>query len=213
MNRRVAIVVVVASWAVVSSSGASALAQECTSLLDTCAEDTIPVDPDEVLDDPVGTISDTLDGAEETTDPVSEPIVDAVDDLLGGGGIVDPPGGDGPARHGSGPRTRVRGREGSATDRSSERRPAAATVALVRESVRPPVTLIGTAASGTRPPIAPHGAPGRLEGVFEGAVRGLLLLAVLFGVTIAFVLIQGRFDRNDPKLARAPVRAEVVSFG
>jgi hypothetical protein len=43
-------------------------------------------------------------------------------------------------------------------------------------------------------------------------VRGLLLLALLFGITVAFVVVQGRIDRNDPKLTGAPVRTEVVTF-
>jgi hypothetical protein len=210
MKRRIGIALIAASWALILSSPAPAAATDCTSLLGTCATDTITIDPEDALDDPVDTVLDTIDGAEDTTDPVVDPVLDEVDDVLGGGGIVDPPGGEGPAEHRAGPGATVSGREGS-TDRPGQS--PTGTTALVRESTRPPVTFIGSAASGTRPPLPPHGAPGRFDGVIEGAVRGLLLLLVLFGVTIGFVLIQGRLDRNDPRLAGAPVRAEVVTFG
>lgn len=211
MKRRIGIVVVGAWWVLAFSSPVRAVAEDCTSLTAACVTDTITVDPDEVLDDPVDTIVDTIDGADDTTDPVVDPVLDAVDDLVGGGGgIVQPPGGDDPAVHRGGPGATVSGREGS-TDRPAQSPTGIS--ALARESARPPVTIIGSAASGTRPPVAPHGAPGRSDGIIEGAVRGLLLVIVLFGVTIGFVLVQGRLDRNDPTVALAPVRAEVVRFG
>lgn len=159
-----------------------------------------------IVDEPIDTVVDTLDGTQEVIEPVVVPILDLVDDLLGGG-IVDPPGGDGPGAHGSGSGQSVSGRGGAGA--SEEPSPTAPT-AIARESARP-LTLIGSAISGTRPEVT-NPAPDGLDGLVEGAVRGLLLVVVLFGVTVAFVLLQDRLDRNDPKLTRAPLRAEIVTF-
>jgi hypothetical protein len=136
--------------------------------------------------------------------------LDVVDDVLNGGDIVLPPGGDGPRDHDGGPGAKGPGPDGSSHDpRTTAARPSA----LAREALRPAQPIIGSAASGSIPPVAPHGSPGRLEGFVEGAVRGLLLLAALFGVTLGFVMVQGWLDRNDPKLIGAPVRTEIVTFG
>lgn len=212
MNAKVGMTAIGSLTILVLSSSTPALADECAApLVAACATDTVPLDPDDVLDDPVGTIVDTVDGTDDTTDPVVDPVVDLVDDLLPGDGIVDPPGGDGPGAHHGGRDPRIGGHGGRTPD-PSVRTPSAGD-ALTRESVRPSGTIIGSAASGTNPAVAPHGVPGRTDEIVRGAVRGLLLLAVLFGVTIGFVLVQGRLDRNDPKLAAASVRAEVVTFG
>ena len=189
---------------VVSAPGV-VLAGDCDLLDAACAVDA--VDPDEVLDDPVGSVTDTLDDPEETIQPVVEPILEVVDDLLGGGGIVEPPVGGGPAGRSSGPGTRVEGREGA---RTGEPSPPAST-AVGREAAGPP-TLIGTAIGDSRP-VVTNVAPDRFDGFVGAAVRGLLLALVLFGLTVGFVLFQDRLDRNDPKLARSPPRAETVTFG
>lgn len=210
MSRRIRIPEIGALGILILSSPGLALADDgCVALNGACATDTITADPDEALDDPVGTVTDTLEGAEDTTEPVVDPVLDAIDDLLGGGGIVEPPVGDGPDGHHGGSGQTVSGREGTAGGPAPG---ATGPTALVREAVSPPETIIGSAASGTRPPIAPHGAPGRSDGIIEGAVRGLFLVLFLFGVTLCFVLLQDRLDRNDPKLALAPLRAEVVTF-
>jgi hypothetical protein len=214
MDRKIATAVVGTLSLLVLASPAPALADDvCLPLTAACTTDTITVDPDEGADDPIGTIVDVVDGAEDTTDPtvdpVVDPVLDVVDDVLNGGDIVDPPGGDGPRGHRSGPGTKVQGDERQRQDpRTTAPRPGA----LAREAFRPPGPIIGSAASGVRPPVGPHGSPGRLDGIVEGAVRGLLLLAVLFGVTVGFVVVQGRLDRNDPKLIGAPVRTEIVTF-
>jgi hypothetical protein len=217
MNRKIATVAVGTLSLLVLASPAPALADDvCLPLTAGCSNDTITVDPDEALDDPIGTVVDVVDGAEDTTDPVGDPVVDpvldVVDDLLNGGGIVEPPGGDGPRDHVSGPGTKDEGREGPRHD-ARPTPTAGRPSGLSRAAFGQPEPIIGSAASGSIPPVAPHGSPGRLDGFLEGAVRGLLLLAVLFGVTVGFVMVQGRLDRNDPKLVGAPVRTEIVTFG
>jgi hypothetical protein len=208
MNRKIAKVAVGTLSLLVLASPAPALADDvCLPLTAGCSNDTITVDPD----DPIGAVVDVVDGA-DTTDPVVDPVLDVVDDLLNGGGIVEPPGGDGPRDHVSGPGTKDEGREGPRRD-ARPTPTAGRPSGLSRAAFGQPEPIIGSAASGSVPPIAPHGSPGRREGLVEGAVRGLLLLAVLFGVTVGFVMVQGRLDRNDPKLIGAPVRTEIVTFG
>jgi hypothetical protein len=208
MSRRI-VVVLGALFLLALASPARADVGSCLALDQDCLEDLVNTDPNEALDDPVGTVVDLVDGAEDTTDPVVDPVKDIVDDALNGGDPVLPPGGDGPGAHDSGPGTQVDGRDRA---RQDPRSPAGPPTALSREAFAPLPTLIGSAATGTRPPVAPHGSPGRFEGFVEGAVRGLLLLAMLFGVTVGFVVAQGRMDRNDPKLVAAPVRTEMVTF-
>jgi hypothetical protein len=217
MNRKIATAVVGSLSLLVLAGPAPALAaDECLPLTASCANDTISIDPEEVLDDPIGAVVDVVDGAGDTTDPIVDPVVDpvldVVDDLLNGGGIVEPPGGEGPRDHRSGPGTKVQERDPSSDDARRQVPTAERPTALSRAAFGQPEPIIGSAANGSIPPIAPHGSPGRREGLVEGAVRGLLLLAVLFGITVGFVMVQGRLDRNDPKLIGAPVRTEIVTF-
>jgi len=212
MNRKIAIASIGALMLLVLGPATQALADDCLPLIESCQIDIGLADPDEIVDDPIGAVEDALDGAEDTTGPVVDIIVDVVDDLLPGDVIVDPPGGDDPSGHVGDGRPRVRGRErvndGARVDPVST-----APNASQREAFRPTSPIIGSAASGARSTVPPHGAPGRFEGFVEAAVRGLLLLAVLMGVTMGFLLVQSRIDRHDPKLVHAPVRTEIVTFG
>jgi hypothetical protein len=195
---------IVFSILVVGWSPGVALADDRGPFDVDCLVDTL--EPDLSLDDPIGPVTDTLDGAGDAVDPIVDPVLEVVEGLLGGGGIVDPPGGDDPGGHTAGPGKRVDG-----TDEAEPADTPAGPSAIARESARP-LTLIGTAISGSRP-AAPTPPPDRFDGLVEGAVRGLLLMAILFGLTLVFVVVQGRLDRTDPKLARAPLRPEVVTFG
>ena len=67
---------------------------------------------------------------------------------------------------------------------------------------------------GPRHPIAGTGPQGRTFGdALEGVARSLAIVLALFGLAVAFVAIQDRLDRTDPKLALAPVESDVVEFG
>ena len=52
----------------------------------------------------------------------------------------------------------------------------------------------------------------RLGRVLAAVAQSLVIALVLFAVTLGFVLVQDRIDRNDPKLAVAPMRPEVILF-
>ena len=210
-QRKMCLVAVMAGCLLVLPSAAFAdepclLPVGCAAPLDL----DLALDPDGAVDDPVGTVTDVVGGAEETVEPVVGPVRDLIDDVLGGEDPVEPPG-DGP---GDGRGTVVEGRTGS-RDPSAGRDPSAERGpffdGLVREDLRPD-TLIGSAASGTRPIVGPAGVPGGPGVVVGAALRGLLLLAVLFGIAVGFVLVQSRIDRRDPRLAESPARAELVTF-
>jgi hypothetical protein len=65
--------------------------------------------------------------------------------------------------------------------------------------------------------IAPSGRGDRTFGerfrdALGGVARSLAIVLALFGLAIAFVAVQDRLDRNDPRVALAPVDSDVVEF-
>ena len=193
----------------------AALADEpCAPLDVTCVLDEL-IDPEPEpdpgpLDETTDPVDDVVDEVGDRVDLVLDDVGKVVDDLLGRGGIVDPPvgGGDdgGGGDNGVGP-----GTGGPHTDRADPRAPVhRAGVVTTASREGGTVTDIATAASGSRKtPVRSAFPPG---GIVQAAITGALLLLGLFLVTVAFLLLQDRLDRGDPKLAIAPVRAETVTF-
>ena len=81
----------------------------------------------------------------------------------------------------------------------------------IRGSAAPFPTAISSA-SGSRAP-SPYGFPPPFDGLADGAAANLLPVLILAALTVGFLFLQGRVDRRDPRLVRADVRADVVSFG
>ena len=52
----------------------------------------------------------------------------------------------------------------------------------------------------------------RVDTALEGVARSLAIVLALFGLAVGFVAIQDRLDRNDPRLARAPMESDIVGF-
>ena len=71
------------------------------------------------------------------------------------------------------------------------------------------VTAIGTAINGHAEPADQRPGP---IGLREAATGIALSLLVVVGAVLLFMAIQARLDRRDPKLAVAPVTADVVTF-
>ena len=69
-----------------------------------------------------------------------------------------------------------------------------------------------SAATGTRPPIVWTGLRNLPGAALAGVARSLLIVLALFGLAVAFVAIQDRFDRTDPRLALAPIDSDLVEF-
>jgi hypothetical protein len=172
--------------------------------LETPVEDT--VDP---VEDTVDPVEDTVDPVVDTVGPVGDDLLDDVDDLLGGGGVdlPDPVGG---GDDGGGDAIRPAG--GNRRDTASHgpgRRGAAGTRVLGGHGFAeaPPTTI--SAASGfapARPSFEGFGA------ALRGAARSLAIVFALFLLAIAFIAVQVRLDRKDPRLSLAPIESDVVEF-
>ena len=77
---------------------------------------------------------------------------------------------------------------------------------------RIPVPVI-SAASGVAPSDSEDRTDGnRRGGTLASVARSLAIVLALFGLAVAFVAIQDRLDRRDPRLALAPVESDVVEF-
>ena len=148
------------------------------------------------------------------TDPLVDDVFDRIHDLLGGTrpiDLPDPIGGGGGGSHGGGPvgegppgtpDPNDHGSRGTVGGRSPDGAgiapPSGATIDLggIRDRSRRRVD--------------------RSEDAFgdalAGVARSLAIVLALFGLAVAFVAIQDRFDRTDPRLALAPIDSDVVEF-
>jgi hypothetical protein len=69
-----------------------------------------------------------------------------------------------------------------------------------------------------RPSVRPTSPSGssllhRIGGVVSGTAKQVGFPLALALIVVSFLLIQNRLDRNDPKLALAPIKPDVLSFG
>ena len=156
-------------------------------------------DSTEPVETPVDETADPIveDASDRAHDVLAEDPIDLPDPIGGGGGGgqggTDPRPPGAPNQAGPGP---VGGRnpDGPGFTR--------------------PVQTIISATSGTTPP---GGHVDRTFGervgeALGGLARSLAIVLALFGLAVAFVAIQDRLDRNDPRLALAPVDSDVVEF-
>jgi hypothetical protein len=169
-----------------------------------------------VVDDtvrPVETPGDeTIAPVTEMTDPVLSEIQDRLDEILGEVGVDPPdpigPGGGG-GGHPPGPSVGNTPNHPPRNDVASHRRnpglgPHASTGASVASAPQGP----GTAVLHDPDPTAGE----RFGAALEGVARSLAIVLALFGLAVGFVAIQDRLDRNDPRLALAPVESDIVEF-
>jgi hypothetical protein len=170
----------------------------------------------ETVDDVTGVVEETVDVgvdlventvevvtgvADETVKELPKPVTDTVDDIIRSD---DPPVpvSPGPTEE-SGRKPRV--------DRSAQD-PISRTAASSRLS---DTQLERNAVVPDRPSLAPQDRPGLLErigGVAGSAARQLGFPLALSLIVVAFVLFQNYLDRKDPKLAVAPIAADVMKF-
>jgi hypothetical protein len=176
-----------------------ALADEPCSIVDlTCVVEGAAEDAEGVIDEVTGPVDDT-------TDPIVQPILDEVDAILGRGGLVDPPGG------GGGGGSNVGGRSGVDAGHGGSRPPVSSTT--TQQQIFDPA--LGASPSVARPRGVELARPVSSSGIgpiLTGAARSVLLLLMLLGISLGFVLIQDRLDRNEPKLALARISPDVLGF-
>ena len=168
------------------------------------------------VEDSIGPVdspgADTVAPVADAVDVVTGNVLDRMKDLLdgvgvdphdpigggGGGGIHHPPGrgSQGTSNHApphaAAPNGRIPGARGPHASIGSGPAPAEPAPSLVRGHAT---------ASGDR-----------FDTVLEGVARSLAIVLTLFGLAVGFVAIQDRFDRNDPRLALAPVESDIVEF-
>jgi hypothetical protein len=159
-------------------------------------------------EDLVDDTSDPVDTpVDETVDPMVDDHLDRVHDLLGGGPIDLPdPIDDGPGGGHGGTGTRPPGSpdpsgRGTVVGRSPD-----------GSGPSGPFEPIISAASGAAPPERGGRTTESFGDVLGGVARSLAIVLALFGLAVAFVAIQDHLDRNDPRLALAPVASDVVEF-
>lgn len=203
MKTRWTHVAVVAAVAVLPSFITSvAWADDCPPLDPTCILDDT-VDEGEVVEDTVGTVTETIDPVEDTVDDVTAPP--------GGGGDPLPDEDGGEAGNGGGGGGGLGNGASAGGVRSGG---GAATVS----SLPPGTGPLGSSSSG--PPIvladhalaSPRDLSERLVAAAAGVAKSLALIFVLLGAVIGFVLFQNHLDKRDPRLALAPIRTDVVRF-
>jgi hypothetical protein len=181
-----------------------------------------PLDVTCVVTDVTGSGQGTVNGAVDTLTGTAKPVVDdprgTVDKILnpddidlpgGGNGGGDPAGGGGPPGGGrpSG-HDAHRPPSGSHAGHGPRSQPTAG----------PRVAHSRSAGSSFDPlpnPVAPSKEPIFQDQVAEAVhvvAQSLGVVLALLAVAAAFVMVQNRLDRRDPKLALAPVETEMMGF-
>jgi hypothetical protein len=185
-----------------------------------------------VVEDPVGTVEETVDETvqtveetvgtvEDTVDEVTGTVEDTVDPVLGGGGddpvdpVVDETAVLAVETENAAGQTQQGGEPGSQTGGGSEGgafggprpRDAVGSTTLAGSSTPAP-------ASGAQGAIrtVPSDAPLGFGDLFRNVVAGLVFPSILALIVVAFVAVQNRLDRRDPKLALAPIGPDVLTF-
>jgi hypothetical protein len=198
---------------------AAAPARAACPLTDlACVTETVDETVDEVTDpvtevtDPVvGTIGDVVDEVEDTVDP----IVDEVAPPLPGPSInvTDPPT---PGDSGVSPDPRTG--PGAPPSDSGSRRSDLGSGSSVERTVPAQALVGGTFVSGLDPSpisnvrIGPSPPAERTGVSLENVVKGFAFPLALMLIVGAFLLVQDRLDRRDPRLALAPLGPDVLDF-
>jgi hypothetical protein len=201
-------------------AAAPAQADECLPLDVSCVAGDVVDGVDDVVEDTVDTVTDTVD-------PIAEGTTNTVDELLGGGQDDPPAGGGGGDGNGDGQGNAGGGnggggngnghghRDGSASHSSDDAR-----LRGLGSATRPPIAL-GTGSGGSygtsvAPASGPAGEqpglPHRIADTAARAAKSLAIVLVLLLAAVGFVLIQGRLDKKDPRLALAPLQSDVARF-
>jgi hypothetical protein len=191
--------------------GLLALTTTAPAFADGCPTLDLACVAEGTTDEVGGTVDEIVDPVGEATEPVVEHILEEVDAILGGGGSVDPPGGggDGGSRPGVGPTGGgITSGSGQVRDPLLAPTSSGITPRQVSDVTVGPVVFIGPREDD----LLGSGPSGGIGRVLAGAARSTIVVLVLLGVALAFVVIQNRLDRNDPKLALAQVRPDVLRF-
>ena len=155
------------------------------------------------------TVDDWVNGARDDATGLVDTVTSTVGDLTDP--VVQPPGGGGgPGAHHCGGSGHHPG--GSTNGHRHASGSATGTSVLSREGGT--VVQIGSATNGHADASPADATDQRSPGtrLREAAVGIAISLLIVLGALLLFMTIQARLDRRDPKLALAPVIADVVTF-
>jgi hypothetical protein len=204
----------------------------CPDLDIVCSVDEAVGAGEQLAADTIGPLDTPADGvADPVVDPAVDPLVDplvdpvietvkpVVDDVLGlvedppGGGQVDPPDlGGGGGTHVSGPPAGDEPR-GTLNPAAPGHRDVPGGRGLGRPGLSGRTeSFTGDLSGATRGARPDRSSGDRFQGALGGVARSLAIVLALFGLAVAFVAVQDRLDRSDPRLALAPVESDVVEF-
>jgi hypothetical protein len=197
----------------VTAGGSSAQAS-CPPLDAACQVSDVVGPGESLAGDTIDPVDDPVDDAiapvVDTADPVVDEVLRRAEDLLGGS-PVDPPdpigGGDGGSHVGRVPPT---GDDPRGASDPADRLRDVSSQGVGGSSLAGPAGPTVQAPSRPAPDTRTTG--GGFGAALGGVARSLAVVAALFGLAVAFVAIQDRLDRNDPRLAIAPVESDLVEF-
>lgn len=198
----------------------SALAT-CSPLDAVCAAGEGSATGQDALDDTLGPVDDpvedVVDPVVDTVGPVVDDTVDIVNRVLDDPPVDPPVGGGGGGGHNGGARggNGPGGGQGPGGGAGPFDQPGRDTVVRGLGGSR-----LGATTPGPFDPVGgvaapPRKAPSlgdRFAEAIGGAARSLAIVLGLLSLVAAFVLIQNRLDRRDPRLALAPIESDLVSF-
>lgn len=181
---------------------ASASADACPLTDPLCVIET----PDDTIDQTVETVKDQAGTAVDTVQKTVKDLTDPGDDPGGGGGGGG--GNDDQQGGGKGNGSDRRGPDGRSTPPNVGVVPATGTggTTLVPTSVGENVPV---AQIDEETPILSRDLPAALR---EAVVGFALPLLLVMGIVVGFTMFQNHLDRRDPKLALAPLSADVLRF-
>ncbi len=211
----------------------AASAQTCAAVDPTCtvdhviddgqggtgaADDPSSVGVGNAVDDVDGTAQGAVDDVQQTVDNTAGTVRDTVDDVLGNGGI-DLPGGGGSGNGGGGDGHHTgnehgnggtgHGNDGNGGGRAHAGSGTAgagvnASVATGIDPLTPTTGEAGDTDGGGLPPTVGQ--------VAARVIGGIAVMALLLGAVAAFLSLQDRLDRGDPKLVPAAIGSDRVRF-
>ncbi len=219
MIRRLRAVFVIALMAVPFALPTSAGAQTCAPTDLTCTVDQVGGAAQDVADGPAGTAQDGADTGRDAVGTAQGAAKDAVgtvrntiDQILEDGADRPPTGGGDGGPGGGGSGHRPGGSNGPGHN------PHGGVGASRPAGGAGPVPLSPIGDEPGVPAVDPSSQPSdrgplpTIVAVAAGVIGGVALMAVLLGAVVAFLAIQDRIDRRDPKLAMAAVGSDRVSF-
>jgi hypothetical protein len=198
---------IAASTVALALTGQPSASASCLELDAACRADGTIGAGQQLLDDMTEPVDTPLDG---TLDPIVEDAFDRAHDVLAGDPIdlpdpIDGGGGGGGGYGGTDlqpPGSPTPGGPGAVGGRSPD-----------GPGPIGPLETIVSPASGIAPSDHVDRSFGERFGeALGGLVRSLAIVLAMLGLAVAFVAIQDRLDRNDPRLALAPVDSDVVRF-